>query len=352
MNFRYLLPLFIVAASSTFTVQAASSESDRWFDVELLVFKRNVDIHSISEQLDQKNVYLKQRERLEVLKATALTNCTADNLCVHQENPVQITENEISDSEHRLQLLDESHLHLMSEREKLAEHELFRPLIHVAFRMPIQNQKNALPIHLFAGRNYALDIHKDEIQALEVEAKQSQSPIDIDGIAQAATDNIAGATSLETNNIEKLDVLASLQKQKTLQDLYEIDGNLLIYVERYLYVDGQLIVRTETEEKVAKPTHSLISADEQDDSKIPAVEIVPQDTFIEPVITEKTVVTETLFDQKRRLRSEEIHYLDHPLFGIIVQIRKIPAEELAILNAESAAREKAEAELKSIAITQ
>ena len=52
----------------------------------------------------------------------------------------------------------------------------------------------------------------------------------------------------------------------------------------------------------------------------------------------KTAVTETLFDQKRRLRSEEIHYLDHPLFGVIVQIRKIPADELAVLNAESEAR--------------
>ena len=67
MNCRYLLSL-LIAATCSLNVQAASTESDRWFDIELLVFKRNVDIHKISEQLDQNNVYLKQRDRIEMLK--------------------------------------------------------------------------------------------------------------------------------------------------------------------------------------------------------------------------------------------------------------------------------------------
>ena len=46
----------------------------------------------------------------------------------------------------------------------------------------------------------------------------------------------------------------------------------------------------------------------------------------------KTVITESLFDQNRRLRSGEIHYFDHPLMGMIVQIRKIPKNELAALK--------------------
>jgi len=315
----------IVAASSTLTVQAASSDSDRWFDVELLVFKRNVDIHHISEQLNQQHLYLKQRDRLEVFQAPQLLDCADPTRCIHQQNPVQITQNEITDSGHRIKLLDESHLQLIPEREKLAAHELFRPLMHVAFRMPIQNKKKALPIHLFAGRNYALDIYKKEISAL-----QAASP----------TSTLDNPQDSDPNSSDKLDVLASLQKQKTIQDLYEIDGNLLIYVERYLYVDGQLIVRTETEDKTKKSSFSLFSKDESSQDTSADVEIAPTGTFIERPTSDNTIVTETLFDQKRRLRSEEIHYLDHPLFGIIVQIRKIPEKELAVLNAESAENAK------------
>ena len=354
MNCRYLLSLLIPAICS-FNVQAESTNSDRWFDIELLVFKRNIDIHKISEQLDQNNVYLKQRERLEVFKAPEITDCATEDLCLHQQNPVQITENEIVQGEHRLRLLDSSHLQFTEQLQKLEEHELFKPLIHVAWRMPVQNQKKALPIHLFAGENYSLNIHKDEI--LELAAKKAESsPVNIDAITQAATANISGIASFEENEIEKLDVLASLQKQKTIQDLYEIDGNLLIYVERYLYVDGQLIVRTETEKEVSVIPHSVLANQDIDDSNLPTAEIVDQESVVNHNVKTETAVTETLFDQKRRLRSEEIHYLDHPLFGVIVQIRKIPAEELAILNAESEARAEAiaiaEEELNTISIIQ
>jgi len=53
------------------------------------------------------------------------------------------------------------------------------------------------------------------------------------------------------------------------------------------------------------------------------VQILNQQPVIQKTVQTKTAVTEALFDQTRRLRSEEIHYLDHPLFGIIIQIRKV-----------------------------
>mgnify|MGYP000636879170 CR=1 FL=1 len=33
------------------------------------------------------------------------------------------------------------------------------------------------------------------------------------------------------------------------------------------------------------------------------------------------------FDQKRRVRSGEIHYFDHPLMGMLIQIRRSPEEQ-------------------------
>lgn len=36
------------------------------------------------------------------------------------------------------------------------------------------------------------------------------------------------------------------------------------------------------------------------------------------------IIKTMLFDQKQQLRSEKIYYFDHPLMGMIIQIRKIP----------------------------
>ena len=100
MNLRYILPL-LIATTCSFNVQAG----DRWFDVEIIVFKRNVDVQNSSEQLDQNNVYLKQRDRLEVIKAAPATNCLAGEPCLHKQNPVQITDNEMVKEGNRLILL-------------------------------------------------------------------------------------------------------------------------------------------------------------------------------------------------------------------------------------------------------
>lgn len=309
------MPLFTLALSS----QAYATSNDRWFDVELLVFKRNVDIQDLSEQLDEENVYLKQRERLQVLKAKPATPCIQGDACLHEKNPVVIGSQQMQTRGHRLQRLDSSHLKLVEQRERLEKHELFQPLMHVVWRMPVQNKQRALPIHLFAGENYALDLYKKQLN------KQISAP----ATNQQQTNTVAPINTQAQP--EKLDVLAALDKQKVLQDLYEIDGNLLIYVERYLFVEGQLVVRTETEKLIPQdPDENAL--EQTNNESAPVADVTVQTFNQQPVVehhqAKEKVVTESLFDQSRRLRSEEIHYLDHPLFGIIVQIRKIPESQL------------------------
>jgi len=315
LNFSYILPL-LFAVTCSLSVQAAS---DRWFDVEILVFKRNVDVQKISEQLDQNDVYLKKQQRLEVLKAKQATDCLAQEPCLHEQNPVQITNEQMTSKGHRLQRLDSSHLKLKSELGRLERHQLFKPLLHAAWRMPIQSKSNALPIHLFAGENYALALYKDEIIA--------QKKREMANKLNSSADTEKNSPLLLTTPENKLDVLAALQKKDTIQDLYEIDGNLLIYVERYLYLDSQLIVRTETEKEVSSAQSVLatseLTADMSATELNTDVQILNQQPIIQKPVQTKTAVTEALFDQTRRLRSEEIHYLDHPLFGIIIQIRKV-----------------------------
>lgn len=323
MNFRYILVSLLALAVSN---QTYAEGNGRWFDVEVLVFKRNVDIQDLTEQLDQHNVYLKQRERLEVLKAEATNRCDENNNCLHQQNPVIIGNEQMQLRGHRLQRLDSSHLELVEQRERLEKHELFEPLMHVVWRMPIQNKQKALPIHLFAGKNYAIEMF-DKQQIEEVNSTADTATISTVSSASLSTES---SSALTTESEPKLDVLAALEKDNTLQDQFEIDGNFLIYVERYLFIDSQLIVRTETNKAVNTDSIQQVETQTVSDTQISsaAVQTFNQQPVEQEAIETEVVVTETLFDQSRRLRSEEIHYLDHPLFGIIVQIRKIPEDQL------------------------
>ena len=45
-------------------------------------------------------------------------------------------------------------------------------------------------------------------------------------------------------------------------------------------------------------------------------------------------------NDKRRMRSEEVHYLDHPMLGLVVKLTPLTEEELEALAAEELAADQ------------
>ena len=107
-------------------------------------------------------------------------------------------------------------------------------------------------------------------------------------ISSSSIEASAQPAEINIQSAEELNLLAEVENQDIIQDLYEIDGNLLIYVEHYLFVDSQLIVRTETEEAVASNQTTMINQETEYESS-EAVEIVAQES-IEPVKVETKTV--------------------------------------------------------------
>ncbi|MCW8994410.1 MAG: peptidoglycan binding protein CsiV, partial [Psychromonas sp.] len=65
MNYRLLLPLILLCST------CSASAQERWFEVELLLFKRNVDINHISEDLAVKDVKIDTSKSIPLLKTAA-----------------------------------------------------------------------------------------------------------------------------------------------------------------------------------------------------------------------------------------------------------------------------------------
>ncbi len=251
MNYRILLPIFLLCSS--FSVSAA----ERWFEVEVLLVKRNTGLEKFGEKVSDESLNVNTDNSISLLKADP----------AGQANPVVISSQEFDGFANNFKLLDSSRLRLTEQRKKLAAHAAFTPVLHMAWQMPVKSGNVAKPIHLFAGEN------------LEISAQSGKK--------------------------------------------WAIDGNFKIYLDHYLFIDSQLIVREKTMQAPVKVQTArlddLAVVDSENGVQIinPNVEVAKFDN------NPQVVIKEVLFDQNRRLKSGEIHYLDHPLMGIIVQIRKI-----------------------------
>jgi len=249
LNYKLFLPIILLC--SAFSANA----EERWFEVEVLLFQRNTSFEKISESLSDERLFLNTDNSISMLNTTGGTN------------PVVISAQQFDKNGNNFILLDSSHLKLSAQRKKLAAHAGFKPVLHMAWQMPVKSNNSAKPIHLFAGKNLGL-------------ASQSGGK-------------------------------------------WAVDGNFKVYLDHYLFIDSQFIVSQKTVRQQIKGQAAPV----QDSNILESengVEIIDLNRKADTLgNTQKMVIKQALFDQRRRLRSEEIHYLDHPQMGIIVQIRKI-----------------------------
>ncbi len=102
-----------------------------------------------------------------------------------------------------------------------------------------------------------------------------------------------------------------------------LDGTLRVHRARYLHVQADLLYYRPVEGDGGAPPSNL-----NDPATIPAPD--SSDTaYIEQLLAEEDV-TPRLFrlTESRRMRSRELHYLDHPLFGVLVEAWPVELPEL------------------------
>lgn len=94
--------------------------------------------------------------------------------------------------------------------------------------------------------------------------------------------------------------------------LNTLDGTIKLYLGRYLHLEADLLYRNQTEPMNSNTFFMNLSDEEQ-----------PQTLF--------------RLHQTRRMRSKELHYFDHPMFGLLTQITpyELPETETELSPLES-----------------
>lgn len=129
-------------------------------------------------------------------------------------------------------------------------------------------------------------------------------------------------------NAVKVSFRTPLNFQKTLNSSVplleaEVTGELYLYRSRYLHLVSKLNIQhwqsLNNTSTLDKSTTRLLNHPSNNENIIPSNSSTPLTAITE------IPVRAAMVNQSRRMRSNELHYIDHPMLGILVRI--IPIEE-------------------------
>lgn len=133
-----------------------------------------------------------------------------------------------------------------------------------------------------------------------------------------------GAT--DTENTVKIDFRTPLNFQKSIKSSAplleaEVSGEIYLYRSRYLHLVSELNIQhwqsLDSSSPLDKSINVLPSHTLQGENIIPSKSSTPLTAINEIPLRAASV------NQSRRMRSNELHYIDHPLLGILVRVTPI-----------------------------
>ena len=248
-----------------------------------------------------------------------------------------------------------SHPHLLSsEQQTLAslskqirQNRALERLIHVTWRQPVFfGKENAFTVRLFAGENYSQRFNSDGSErqlmpnttsidtasyANEESTITAIDPDIFDNIATVSSSlidmTLQDVMSLEGSQNEEIDT-NNVQDTTMLPPIWELDGTVKVflkYINRvpYLHIDNNVFFRlpivNDPREKEVRDTALNIEA--QDSTEADAFAVEMQSTQAKTASIERELVS-IPFSEQRRVISKQLHYFDHPLFGMIMTINR------------------------------
>lgn len=242
--------------------------AQRQFDIEVLIFKRAVNPEQVNESWPN-----------------ALPEINVTKARLFQDNEYR--------AQKGVEMLAREEYALLSEKERIAKHAGFDVLLHTAWRQGDEGKAAAPVFRIQAGKDYSSQFNADGRSKADTPA-QPEAELAIEGIQE-----------------ENIDL-----------PLFELDGKLQIYVQHYLYAETTLDLKAPSVREVVLEDKPLEIVDDGSDSSIQLGHLEE----ISPTVRVESFLKSYRMEQKRKMRSTETHYLDHPLLGMIIQVRRVAAE--------------------------
>ena len=177
---------------------------------------------------------------------------------------------------------------------KIVNSTRYSLLAHVAWRQPGVEKDQALPIWIKGGR-----IFGEEFTSID-------NQIDVELLAK--TEYLGSENASDFSTIESPDTQDSEYESDT--SLYELEGKITIGLSRYLHTYADLVLR--------KPRLTID----------PSIEVPGMEQSVIENLPDTRILNNHSLKERRRMRSNKLHYLDNPEFSMLILITPYEAPEV------------------------
>jgi len=281
-----------------------------------------------------------------VANNSIVTNHVNNRLPSPQSLPITIEGHDWPLANHA-HLLSSEQQTLVSLSKQIRQSRALERLTHVTWRQPVFFGKdNAFTVRLFAGDNYSKRFNSDGserqlmlsdtlIDTMSFDHPQSSisavEPDIFDKIASASSSltdmTLQEVMSLEEGQNEESDT-SNVQDTAMLAPIWELDGTVKVFLKYintvpYLHIDNNVFFRLPVVKDPRVKDVRIGGRDDevQDDTDIDAYVEEMQPTQADTATVEYELVS-VPFSEQRRVISKQLHYFDHPLFGMIMTINR------------------------------
>lgn len=267
-------------------VVLSGSSLAQQFDVEVIVFKRNIAPEKVGESWPNQLPPLNLDDAIRVTTASASEDIGSENTTAQLQA-------------RGINLMPAEQFQLNTQYEALKNHAGFTPLAHIGWRQNSLDRDVSPQIRITGGQDYTGRFLKNG-------APVQQSGMDV------TTDNPDATTASK-------------------DALFELDGMIRLYVQTTPLVDTTFDLREPHRRErvigtdIADDEHeTAIEEDNHQDSGQEASTV--QFGHLQEV-KKQVQVDEFLkayrLEQTRKLSNNEVHYIDHPLMGLLIQVRSL-----------------------------
>jgi len=267
-NTNYLLGLILAVSIQA---HAATEDEIRFYDVEVVIFKNNLGPRG------QEYILPNSSPRIdgEFLDLSSSASIEAAREKYYEIIPIE-------------------EMRLIETVLKIVNSTRYSLLAHVAWRQPGVEKDQALPIWIKGGR-----IFGEEFTSID-------NQIDIELLAK--TEYLGSENASDFSTIESPDTQDSEYESDT--SLYELEGKITIGLSRYLHTYADLVLR--------KPRLTID----------PSIEVPELEQSVIENLPDTRILNNHSLKERRRMRSNKLHYLDNPEFSMLILITPYEAPEV------------------------
>ena len=277
--------LSLILAFSNANAQSADNKGrsnapvvsdQKFYDVELIIFKFNTPIGANEVNLPTPTA-IRTAQTIGFSTQAQLKNALDKGFQPLKAEEFQLTET----------------------AEKLTASSRYTILNHTGWRQPGLGEDESLPVWITGGKIYGKGYSSIDQHMPDPTAQPTDSPIE-SSLVEAVP-----VTSSETNS-ENSEL--SFPKIKD-SEFHELEGMITIILSRYLHTKADLVLR--------KPATADFIMSEDTNRILTNIDTV-----------EGQLLLNYGLNEKRRMRSKKLHYMDNPQFGMLVLITPFEVQEI------------------------